>query len=102
MSVVCFFVAVISIGLFRTVGNAPGLLFLGGGLFVVAWMAETLIPQNVLMHAIMYVSGVGLFCSSLMNAVFPYVMVSVMMFALLALSLAQIILSAPVAPPEDS
>lgn len=102
LAIVCFFIAVISLGLFSTVGNAAGMLFLGGGLFVVAWMAETLIPENILMHAVMYISGIGLFCCSLMSAVFPYLMVSIIMFLLLALSLAQIILCQPVSSKEDS
>jgi len=98
---ICTFTCLITIGLFRTTGKVFGMFFLGSALFVVAWMAEMLIPEKILVYGIMYVSGVGLFCTSLMTAIFPYIIVSALMISLLVLSWAQIILF-PQPPPEDS
>ena len=91
IAITAFFTLIITLGLFATTSKVAGMLFLGAGLFFIAYMMEMAMPDAMFMRMVMCVSGLGFATTSMMEALFPQLVVQVMMYSLMALSMVQIL-----------
>ena len=98
--VVCAFLVLICMSIFKTLGTELGLISIPGALFIAAWMIEMIVPEEILVKLIFILLGLGWMGGTMMSALFPGIFILLLMFGLTALMMAQLLLGA-LAPPED-
>jgi hypothetical protein len=102
MATVAGFLAVICMGIFKTVNPLMGLISVCGSLFFVAWSTEIMLPDEVFMKLLVLLSGLGFMGCTMMEALFPRSFLSVLMIGLMAISMIQLIMNPLESSSPDS